>query len=559
MKGLDSVKSFLIQEWLTCSTYNLLLRINDCLLNAIKKMSTTMKVPPVGESITEVTVAQWFKKQGDYVEMDEVICELESEKATFELNAETTGVLHPKAKEGDTLEIGAVICEIDTAAKANKQPQQTADTPSAPIQNEKNVGQEAKSREADQPQKTNEVVIKVPTIGESVTEGTIATWHKKEGDLVMLDEVIAEIDSDKATFEIHAEAQGILHIHAQEGDTVEIGGTICTIEVTEGTILQTAPPQREEKSTAEATQQQTMPHQSHVQGSPSPLASKILFERGIDPQSVQGTGVGGRITKNDALKAEKSTPKSLEAIEKTTPDNAVGKLPRNQRREKLSTIRKTIARKLVAAKNETAMLTTFNEVNMEPVMTLRKKYKEAFKEQYEVNLGFMSFFTKAVCMALQAWPTVNARIDGDEMIYHDFCDVAIAVATPYGLVAPVIRNAEGLTFEQIEKEVVRLATKARENKLSIEEMTGGTFTITNGGIFGSMLSTPIINMPQSAILGMHHIVERPVAMNGQVVIKPVMYVALSYDHRLIDGRQSVSFLSRVKELIEDPNRLLLGV
>lgn len=519
-----------------------------------------MKVPPVGESITEVTVAQWFKKQGDYIEMDEVICELESDKATFELNAEAAGVLHPKAKEGDTLKIGAVICEIDTTAKANEQPQQTADTPPAPTQNEKSVGKEEKSIETAKPQKTNEVVtIKVPAIGESITEGTIASWYKKEGDLVMLDEVIAEIESDKATFEIHAEAQGILHINAQEGDTVEIGGTICTIEVTEGAPPQAATPQREEKSTAEATQPSIMSNQSHIQGSPSPLASKILLERGIDPQSVQGTGVAGRITKSDALKAEKSIPKPSEEIEKTTLDKAVGQPHRNQRREKLSAIRKTIARRLVAAKNETAMLTTFNEVNMEPVMTLRKKYKEAFKEKYEVNLGFMSFFTKAVCMALQAWPTVNARIDGDEIVCHDFCDVAIAVSTPYGLVAPVIRNAEGLTFEQIEKEVVRLATKARENKLSIEEMTGGTFTITNGGIFGSMLSTPIINIPQSAILGIHHIVERPVAISGKVVIKPVMYVALSYDHRIIDGRESVSFLYRVKELIEDPTRLLLGV
>ncbi|MEQ8712287.1 MAG: 2-oxoglutarate dehydrogenase complex dihydrolipoyllysine-residue succinyltransferase, partial [Cyclobacteriaceae bacterium] len=273
---------------------------------------------------------------------------------------------------------------------------------------------------------------------------------------------------------------------------------------------------------------------------------------------IKGTGVGGRVTKEDAVKAEKSAPASADKpAAQSAPVEASG--DRDQRREKMTNLRKTISRRLVSVKNETAMLTTFNEVNMQPIMELRKKYKETFKEKYEVGLGFMSFFTKACCVALKEWPAVNAMIDGDEMVFNDYCDVSIAVSAPKGLVVPVIRNAEQMSFEQIEKEVVRLATKARDGKLSIDEMTGGTFTLTNGGIFGSMLSTPIINAPQSAILGMHNIVERPVVENGEVVIRPIMYVALSYDHRIIDGRESVSFLVRVKQLLEDTTRLLLGV
>jgi 2-oxoglutarate dehydrogenase E2 component (dihydrolipoamide succinyltransferase) len=308
--------------------------------------------------------------------------------------------------------------------------------------------------------------------------------------------------------------------------------------------------------------------ETYATGHAAPAAAKILAEKGIDPKEVKGTGRDGRITKEDADKAQKQAPAARQtpAADKAKAESKPQAAPqaggdgnRQQRREKMTSLRKTVSRRLVAAKNETAMLTTFNEVDMKPVMDLRKKYKDAFKEKYEVNLGFMSFFTKAACMALQEWPAVNAMIDGEEIIYNDYCDVSIAVSSPRGLVVPVIRNAESLSFDQVEKEVVRLALKARDGKLSIDEMTGGTFTITNGGIFGSMLSTPIINQPQSAILGMHNIVERPVAINGQVEIRPIMYVALSYDHRIIDGRESVSFLYRLKELIEDPSRLLLGI
>ena len=518
-------------------------------------MSLQIKVPEVGESITEVTISAWTKNDGDYVEMDEVICELESDKATFELNAEAAGVLSIKAQEGDTLGIGDLLCEIDTDVKVpagNGEPAPAPAPEPAP---------EAKAETpAAAPSATGEIAeMKVPEVGESITEVTISTWIKNDGDFVELDEVIAEVDSDKATFELPAEAQGTLKIVAQEGDTLAIGDLICTIEVMEGAPAAAAAP-----SAPAAAPAETAPSSGgngYAKGHPSPAAAKILDEKGIEPGQVQGTGVDGRITKEDALKADKKAPAPTPAA--APAESPAASVPaafsREQRRQKLSSLRKTVAKRLVAAKNETAMLTTFNEVDMKPIMDLRAKYKEMFKEKYEVGLGFMSFFTKACCVALQEWPSVNAFIDGEEIVFNDFVDVSIAVSAPKGLVVPVIRNAESMTFEQVEKEVIRLATKARDNKLSIEEMTGGSFTITNGGIFGSMLSTPIINAPQSAILGMHNIVQRPVVVNGEIVVRPVMYVALSYDHRIIDGRESVSFLYRVKELLEDPARLLLGV
>jgi 2-oxoglutarate dehydrogenase E2 component (dihydrolipoamide succinyltransferase) len=301
--------------------------------------------------------------------------------------------------------------------------------------------------------------------------------------------------------------------------------------------------------------------ENYATGHASPAASKILAEKGIEAATLAGTGKDGRVTKEDALAASApvtaAAPKAAPAVAAAPAVSVSG--ARAIRREKMSSLRKTVSRRLVAVKNETAMLTTFNEVNMKPIMDLRSKFKDQFKEKHGVGLGFMSFFTKAVCVALKEWPAVNAQIDGNELVFHDFCDISVAVSAPKGLVVPVIRNAENLSFDQIEKEIVRLAGKARDNKLSIEEMTGGTFTITNGGVFGSMMSTPIINAPQSAILGMHNIVERPIAENGQVVIRPMMYLALSYDHRIIDGRESVSFLVRVKQLLEDPTRLMFGV
>lgn len=500
-------------------------------------MAIQVKVPTVGESITEVTVANWLKKDGDAVQMDEVIAELESDKATFELTAPAAGVLRIKKQQGDSVPIGELICEIEeSAGTAKPKESKPATTPSAP----KATGAIKE--------------MKVPSVGESITEVTISTWLKKEGDFVQLDEVIAEVESDKATFELPAEANGILRIVAKEKETLPIGGLICRIEVMEGAPTGAAP-------VASSANAESSGDKSYATGHPSPAAAKILDEKGIPASQVQGTGVGGRITKEDAVKAQAQTTKAESSKASTTSGAPVltSGVSRNARREKMSSLRKTVARRLVVVKNETAMLTTFNEVDMKPIMDLRAKYKDKFKEKYGVGLGFMSFFTKAVCQALKEWPAVNAQIDGDEIIYHDYCDISIAVSTPRGLVVPVIRNAESMTFDQIEAEVARLAARGREGKLSIEEMTGGTFSITNGGVFGSMLSTPIINPPQSAILGMHNIVERPVVKNGQIVITPVMYVAMSYDHRIIDGRESVSFLYRVKEMLEDPGRLILGV
>jgi 2-oxoglutarate dehydrogenase E2 component (dihydrolipoamide succinyltransferase) len=505
-----------------------------------KLMSLEMKVPSVGESITEVTIASWTKKDGDIVQMDEIICELESDKATFEVGAEVSGKLSIKAQEGDAVPIGGVLCTIDESAKGDDAPAPKADA--------KPAATPAKS--------TGQVLeMKVPTVGESISEVTLGTWSKADGDYVELDENIAEIESDKATFDLAAESAGILRIVAQEGDVLPIGGLICKIEVMEGK------PEASTSSAAPAAAP-TTGNDSYASGHASPAAAKIMAEKGLSASDVQGSGKDGRITKEDAASAQKPAPKA-EPNKPAAPELEAptfsGGVSRESRREKMSSLRKTVSRRLVSVKNETAMLTTFNEVNMKPIMDLRKKYKEEFKEKYGVGLGFMSFFTKAVCVALQEWPAVNGMIDENEMIFHDYCDISIAVSAPKGLVVPVIRNAESLSFLQIEQEVVRLATKARDNKLSIEEMQGGTFTLTNGGIFGSMMSTPIINAPQSAILGMHNIVERPMAVNGEVKILPMMYLALSYDHRIIDGRESVSFLVRVKQLLEDPTRLMLGV
>ena len=403
--------------------------------------------------------------------------------------------------------------------------------------------------------------IKVPPVGESITEVTVAVWLKKTGDYVKLDDLICELESDKATFEIRSEANGVISISVDEGETVSIGTVIANLDTADQAEAST--PKEEVKKQDVPTQ--AMPKESkedsYAKGHTSPSAHKILDEKGINPDNINGSGRDGRITKEDALKAEKApvvqNETKTETLKQDFSSNSA--TDRNTRKERMSSLRKTISKRLVAVKNETAMLTTFNEVDMQPIMDIRKKYKDLFKEKHEANLGFMSFFTKAVCVALEEFPNVNAQISGEEIIYNDFCDISVAVSTPKGLVVPVIRNAEKMSFDGVEKEIVRLALKARDGKLSIDDMSGGTFTITNGGVFGSMLSTPIINAPQSAILGMHNIVERPVAVNGQVVIRPIMYVALSYDHRIIDGKDSVGFLVRVKQLLEDPTRLLLRV
>ena len=407
------------------------------------------------------------------------------------------------------------------------------------------------------------VDVKVPSVGESISEVTIASWLKKDGDIVKLDEAICSIESDKATLEISAPKAGKLKILVKEGETVAIGTKVA--EVDETASAGASAPAKEE-APAKKEEAAPAPKQESTGGDknyPSPAAAKILNEKGVDASSVQGSGKDGRITKEDAVNAKASSApqasSSDSSLKSLAHQTMASSFSREVRREKMSGLRKTIATRLVAAKNTTAMLTTFNEVDMSAVMEIRKKYKDAFKEKHGVGLGFMSFFTKAATAALKQYPAVNGMIDGTEIVYHNYADVGVAVSTPRGLVVPVIRNAESMGMAAIESKIIELATRARDGKITIEEMQNGTFTITNGGIFGSMLSTPIINAPQSAILGLHNIVERPVAVNGQVVIRPIMYLALSYDHRIIDGRESVSFLKAIKEMIEDPSRLLLDL
>ncbi len=391
--------------------------------------------------------------------------------------------------------------------------------------------------------------MKVPSPGESITEVEIAEWLVEDGDYVEKDQAIAEVDSDKATLELPAEESGIITLKAEEGDAVAVGAVVCLIDMDakkpEGSTEAKSKNKKPEVET-KTLDSKPLAQKTYATGSASPAAKKILAEKGMDVKGISGTGKDGRVTKKDAIKAVPS----------------MGTLPkggeRGSERKKLSMLRRKVAQRLVMVKNETAMLTTFNEVNMQPIFDLRKEFKEDFKIKYGVSLGFMSFFTLAIVRALKMYPDVNSMIDGDFKISHDFQDISIAVSGPKGLMVPVIRNAENLSFRGVESEVKRLAIRARDGQITIDEMTGGTFTITNGGIFGSMLSTPIINPPQSAILGMHNIVQRPMVVNGEVVIQPIMYVALSYDHRIIDGRESVGFLVAVKEALENPIEILMN-
>jgi 2-oxoglutarate dehydrogenase E2 component (dihydrolipoamide succinyltransferase) len=409
--------------------------------------------------------------------------------------------------------------------------------------------------------------MKVPSPGESISEVEIATWLVKDGDYVEKDQAIAEVDSDKATLELPAEASGIITLKASEGDAVKVGSVVAHIDTSAAkpagagngaakkteskpAVAEKAPEKKEEAkpNPMPAETKKPVEEKSYASGHPSPSAKKMMDENGVS--KVNGTGKGGRVTKQDVINAMAGGF----ATESTQGWGGT----RNQNREKMSMLRRKVAERLVSVKNETAMLTTFNEVDMKPIMDIREKYKKQFADLHQVNLGFMSFFTKAVTEALNLFPAVNAQIDDKEVIFHDYADIGIAVSSPKGLMVPVVRNAEKMSLAEIEAEIKRLAIKAREGKITPDDMTGGTFTITNGGVFGSMLSTPIINPPQSAILGMHNVVERPVAINGKVEIRPIMYVALSYDHRIIDGKESVSFLVKVKEMLENPERMIFG-
>ena len=545
---------------------------------------TDIKVPTVGESISEVTLTKWVKQTGAYVERDEVIAELESEKATFELNAVEGGVLETKVQEGDTVKVGALVAVIDdkaarpAGAAANGKPAPAAPAsaagPATPASSASAVASAPASAPAAQAEPAKAVGkgvvdMKVPTVGESISEVTLVKWVAAEGALVQRDEVICELESEKATFELNAEESGKLIQVGKEGGVLKIGDLVAKIDTDVAVPGKTSGAAA--AANASATTGATAPGGSSaaapvksagvsapvaadgakaaVDGAKTtPVAAAIMADKKVSPGQVTPTGFQGRILKQDVLEALSHPGQKPGAVQNT----------RDERKEKMSNLRKTISRRLVEAKNTTAMLTTFNEVDMTKIMEVRSRFKDKFKEKHGVGLGFMSFFTKAVCFALQEWPAVNAYIDGDSIIYHDYCDVSIAVSTPKGLVVPVIRNAESLGMAEIESKVIELATKARDGKLSMEEMTGGTFTITNGGVFGSLMSTPIINPPQSAILGMHKIQDRPMVINGQVVVRPMMYVALSYDHRVIDGRESVSFLVRVKEFLENPELLLIG-
>ena len=406
--------------------------------------------------------------------------------------------------------------------------------------------------------------MKVPSPGESISEVEIATWLVADGDYVEKDQAIAEVDSDKATLELPAEESGIITLKAAEGDVVKVGQVVCLIDTSAARPAGASPAAPAAPAASEAPKQEAaaspaaaaapnpdpVKPASYAAGAASPAAAKMLKENNVNVAQIKASGKDGRITKQDVL-AAMSAGFSTEAAQGWGGTRA-------QSREKMSMLRRKIAERLVSVKNETAMLTTFNEVDMKPIMDIRAKYKDAFAKHHEVNLGFMSFFTKAVTEALKLYPAVNAQIDGNEMIFHDYADIGIAVSSPKGLMVPVVRNAEQMSLADIEREIKRLAIKARDGKITPEDMSGGTFTITNGGVFGSMLSTPIINPPQSAILGMHNVVERPVAINGKVEIRPIMYVALSYDHRIIDGKESVGFLVKVKEMLENPERMIFG-
>lgn len=517
-----------------------------------------IKVPPVGESITEATIAKWLKKDGEYVERDEVICELESEKASFELNAEEAGVLKIQAKEGDTVKIGDAIAQIDESAQA---PSPKKDEAALSVKETNTAAPAA----APAPENTNTtapsdkgvIEMKVPTVGESINEVTLLSWKKNTGEYVERDEVICELESEKATFELNAEEAGALQQVGKEGDTLKIGDVVAKIDTSVAAPAGKAAPsngaKKEVLSESEIRERITVEKpepKPAVESSAkaTPVAAAMMAEKKVSSAQIHGSGAGGKIIKNDVMAALEHPGTNIEKP----------LFSREERREKMSNLRKTISRRLVEAKNSTAMLTTFNEADMSAIMAIRKQYKDKFKEAHGIGLGFMSFFTKACCFALQEWPAVNAYLDNTDLIYHDYCDISIAVSTPRGLVVPVIRNAESLSMADIEKEVASLAKKARDGKLSIEEMTGGTFTITNGGVFGSLMSTPILNLPQSAILGMHKIEERPKVIDGQIVVRPMMYLALSYNHQVIDGKESVSFLVRVKELLEKPEQLLFG-
>ena len=509
-------------------------------------MTTEVRVPTLGESVTEATVATWFKQPGDAVAADEMLCELETDKVTVEVPAPTAGVMGEiVAKEGETVGVDALLATISEGQGSSDETPKAKTQPAA----------------SDKNGEKGNIDVMVPTLGESVTEATVSTWFKKVGDSVAQDEMLCELETDKVSVEVPSPAAGtICDILAQEGDTVEAGGKLAVLSGSaDGTITPDIRPEPA-KAEDEGTQYTTPPAGRDVEDAPS--AKKAMAEAGLSPDQVQGSGRDGRIMKEDVAKAASaaSATPAVSAAPATAPrapvsaDDAA-----REERVKMTRLRQTIAKRLKDSQNTAAMLTTYNEVDMTEVMALRNAYKDDFYKKHGVKLGFMSFFTKACCHALKEVPEVNAEIDGTDIVYKNFVHMGIAAGTPTGLVVPVIRDTDAMSFAAIEKAIAEKGARARDGKLSMAEMQGGTFTISNGGVYGSLMSSPILNPPQSGILGMHKIQQRPMVVNGEIKARPMMYLALSYDHRIVDGKGAVTFLVRVKEALEDPRRLLMDL
>jgi 2-oxoglutarate dehydrogenase E2 component (dihydrolipoamide succinyltransferase) len=500
-------------------------------------MSVEVRVPTLGESVTEATIATWFKKPGDAVAVDEMLCELETDKVTVEVPSPAAGTLAEiVAAEGETVGVNALLATLNAGAAA------------APAK-------EVIPAKAKAPAPTGETVdVMVPALGESVTEATVSTWFRQVGDTVAQDEMLCELETDKVSVEVPAPAPGVLsEILAPEGSTVEAAAKLAVIG---GSSATAAAPSASAPAPAQATAQSS--GASDVENAPS--ANKLMAEKGIDPAQIQGSGRDGRVMKEDVLKASAAPAPAPAATPAAAPRAPVAaEDATREERVKMTRLRQTIARRLKDAQNTAAILTTYNEVDMTEVMALRNTYKEAFEKKHGVRMGFMSFFTKACCHALMEVPEVNAEIDGTDIVYKNFVHMGVAAGTPQGLVVPVIRNADQMSFAEIEKAIGEKGRRARDGKLTMAEMQGGTFTISNGGVYGSLMSSPILNPPQSGILGMHKIQDRAMVVNGEIVIRPMMYLALSYDHRVVDGKGAVTFLVRVKESLEDPRRLLMDL
>ncbi|MCF3593480.1 2-oxoglutarate dehydrogenase complex dihydrolipoyllysine-residue succinyltransferase [Rhodobacteraceae bacterium LMO-12] len=505
-------------------------------------MATEVRVPTLGESVTEATVATWFKKPGDTVAIDEMLCELETDKVTVEVPSPVAGTLSEiVTAEGETVGVDALLAMISEGGEAT----------------EKAPAKAAKPAAETAPESTPSIDVMVPTLGESVTEATVATWFKAVGDTVSQDEMLCELETDKVSVEVPAPAGGILaEIVAPEGTTVDASAKLAVISgAADGAVEPAARP--DSHSDAEDSADKDVAN--------APSAEKMMAEKGIDPASVKGTGRDGRIMKEDVMKAAAAPAPAAAAAAPAPTASAAPRAPvsaddaAREERVKMTRLRQTIARRLKDAQNAAAILTTYNEVDMSEVMGLRNEYKDLFLKKHGVKLGFMSFFTKACVHALREVPEVNAEIDGTDIVYKNFVHMGIAAGTPQGLVVPVIRDADAMSFADIEKAIAEKGARARDGKLSMAEMQGGTFTISNGGVYGSLMSSPILNPPQSGILGMHKIQDRPMVVNGEIVIRPMMYLALSYDHRIVDGKGAVTFLVRVKEALEDPRRLLMDL